>query len=56
MKEKMEVSEEKQKRAEEIRDELNEREGSDANKQLFANINEKLSDKSFIETAMQANI
>jgi uncharacterized protein involved in tolerance to divalent cations len=43
-------------KAEELRDEINEREGSDSNKQLFANINEKLQDKSFIETAVKTSI
>jgi hypothetical protein len=39
-------------KAEKLRDEINDKEGSKQNKELFANINEKLQDKSFIEMAV----
>lgn len=50
------VSEEKAEKAAEIRDEINDKENSDQNKQLFASINEKLQDKSFIEMAVQTSM
>jgi hypothetical protein len=50
------VSEEKAEKAAEIRDEINSKENSDQNKQLFASINEKLQDKSFIEMAVQTSM
>ena len=40
-------------KAEELRDEINDKETSQKNKELFENINEKLQDKSFIEMAVQ---
>ena len=43
-------------KAEKMRDEINEKEGSDQNKELFNNINEKLQDKSFVEMAVQNGI
>lgn len=52
-KNKIEVSREKERKAEQIRDEINEKESSQQNKQLFASINEKLQDKTFIEMAVQ---
>lgn len=55
-KNKMVVSQEKAEKAAEIRDEINKRENSDQNKQLFASINEKLQDKSFIEMAVQTSV
>lgn len=43
-------------KAEKMRDEINEKEGSKQNQDLFANINEKLQDKSFIEMAVQTSM
>lgn len=43
-------------KAQKLREEINEKEGSSQNKELFANINEKLQDKSFIEMAVQTSI
>lgn len=43
-------------KAEKLRDEINEKEGSKQNTELFANINEKLQDKSFIEMAVQTSL
>lgn len=51
-KNKMEITE----ATEELIDQINERENSPQNKQLFSNINEKLQDKSFIEMAVQTNM
>lgn len=45
----------KEKRKEQIRNEINEREGSSKNQELFKNINEKLTDKSFIEQAIESS-
>lgn len=39
-----------------MRDEINQKETSEQNKELFANINEKLQDKSFIEMAVQHGV
>jgi hypothetical protein len=37
-----------------MREEINKREGSAKNTELFKNINEKLTDKSFIEQAIES--
>jgi len=39
-----------------MREEINKREGSQKNIELFKNINEKLQDKSFIESAIESSI
>ena len=41
-------------RAEKIRNEINNREGSDKNKKLFKKINQKLQDKTFIAQAIES--
>ena len=46
-------SEEKEDRMNQIRNEINSREGSQKNQDLFKNINDKLSDKTFIEQAIE---
>ena len=46
---KVKKSEEKEDRMSQIRNEINTREGSQKNQDLFKNINDKLSDKTFIE-------
>lgn len=44
---------EKEDRMNQIRNEINSREGSQKNLDLFKNINDKLSDKTFIEQAIE---
>jgi|TARA_B110001450_G_scaffold241249_1_gene250603 hypothetical protein len=46
---KVKKSEEKEDRMSQIRNEINTREGSQKNQDLFKNINDKLTDKTFIE-------
>ena len=46
-------SEEREDRMTQIRNEINTREGSQKNQDLFKNINDKLSDKTFIEQAIE---
>jgi hypothetical protein len=46
-------SEEREDRMSQIRNEINTREGSQKNQDLFKNINDKLSDKTFIEQAIE---
>ena len=55
-KQKNKISREKEAKAAQIRDEINEKESSQQNKQLFASINEKLQDKTFIEMAVQTSM
>ena len=50
---KKKISEEKDDRMSQIRNEINTREGSQKNQDLFKNINDKLSDKTFIEQAIE---
>lgn len=49
-----ELNAKKELRKQKMREEINKREGSDKNMELFKNINEKLQDKSFIEQAIES--
>lgn len=51
---KKELNAEKELRKQKMREEINKREGSDKNMELFKNINDKLQDKSFIEQAIES--